>query len=514
MIEHKKTLLFAILLAVISPAEAFAVFLPHDYPAKYTHMIGRVLFFFSMIAITVFILRNKLEKEEKWKYFLIAIIFLNLWNLTVFFGRFYELPLTDGSIGWDYFMRDVIIFRYVELVFYLTRFDFILLNVGMFFLYLSLRVNLKKATEPSNQILLPIMLLPFLPIAIVQIVGGLTFLFLSFLCLTTSWELLKREKDNVLWNYKVWLTSSLFIYSISRSFAYIFQHLFIVTGNKPFWESIEPVIGSINSIFLFWVSFVTLFFIVVYKAYLKIREEEKKLERVNLDLMQLNKELETLVAERTMALMGLTVADRVRNPAVMIGALCKRIIKKEEKLNQDILDIIDECKRLEAIVGEFENLLKTRQSVFEYGDLNEIINSIFYLLEQEAHDKQISFILNLSEKPVRINLQRNLLRSAIYHVIRNAIEATPPGGEITITTLAEGEKVFLIIADTGRGIHPENLDKIFDPFFTTKELRFGMGLPLVKQIVSEHLGELSIKSELGKGTTVEMVFPIRWKPPK
>ena len=512
MTEYIKILLFS-LLFIITPADAFAAFLPHDYPAIYIHMIGRVFFFISMLAIFIFIIRNRLHKDREWKYFLVSILFFAIWDLMVFSGRFGELKLIGEVEGWQYFKRMVLI-ENAGYFYYLMRFDFLILDAGMLFLYLSLRSHMEKIVGARKQTVIYPMLVPFFPILFVQIGGGIVFVILSTLCFITSIKLYKMERDNVLWNYMSWLTASFFLYSVSRSFAYILQHILVASGQATIWEHIAPISGSFNTIFFFWIGFVSLFFIMIYKTYLKIQEEEKQLERVNLDLIELNKELETLVAERTMALMGLTVADRVRNPAVLIGALCKRIVKKEEKLNEDLLDVIDECKKLEAIVGEFESLLKTRQSVFEYGDLNELIHSITYTLELEALEKQIHFVLNLSESPMRINLQRNLLKAAVYHVIRNAIEATPPGGQIIIRTAEESENIILSIWDTGRGIHQENLEKIFDPFFSTKELRFGMGLPLVRQIVSEHLGELKIESELGKGTVVKMIFPVRWKPQK
>ncbi|MEW5746606.1 MAG: ATP-binding protein [Nitrospirota bacterium] len=68
----------------------------------------------------------------------------------------------------------------------------------------------------------------------------------------------------------------------------------------------------------------------------------------------------------------------------------------------------------------------------------------------------------------------------------------------------------LSYAITGAGIPRDIVDNIFDPFFTTRTYRFGMGLPLVKQIVVEHLGEVEVESAAGKGTTFRLVFPVRW----
>ena len=83
-----------------------------------------------------------------------------------------------------------------------------------------------------------------------------------------------------------------------------------------------------------------------------------------------------------------------------------------------------------------------------------------------------------------------------------------------VGTCREEDKVALIISDTGYGIPDEDIDKIFKPFFSSKEKGFGMGLPLVKQIVSEHLGELMVKSGHESGATFKMSFPVRWNEDK
>jgi signal transduction histidine kinase len=206
------------------------------------------------------------------------------------------------------------------------------------------------------------------------------------------------------------------------------------------------------------------------------------------------------------------VADRVRNPAAIIGCACKRILSKEKdgKYGESLKDVVDECKKLEAIVGDFENLLRINRGLFKYEDMHVILKGVVTVLEKEAEKKGVRMVLKYVSYPLKINMHRNLLKAAIYHVIRNAIEATPPGGTITLITEEQDDSVVLTIVDTGPGIPKENLERIFDPFFSTKQMRFGMGLALVKQIVSEHLGEISVESDVGSGTTFRLTLPKRW----
>lgn len=267
---------------------------------------------------------------------------------------------------------------------------------------------------------------------------------------------------------------------------------------------------------IYTVFFGIIFFIINARftgLYNRIEGDKKRIETMNADLTELNHELEALIAERTMSLMALTVADKVRNPATVIGWTCKRMLKDEEvsvKLSESLKDVINESEKLESIVRDFETLLKSKQSMFKYEDINEIVKGVFLTVKNEADEKKISISADLPQHPLKINMQKNLLKAAVFNIIRNAIEATPKGGRITISAEENQQHVVLSISDTGTGIPREDIEKIFDPFFSTKLYRFGMGLSLVRQIVSEHLGEIKVQSEVGKGTTFNLIFPVRW----
>jgi signal transduction histidine kinase len=231
-------------------------------------------------------------------------------------------------------------------------------------------------------------------------------------------------------------------------------------------------------------------------------------------LERFNKEIETVISERTMSLLALKLADRVRNPALVIGLTARKSLARpdmDQELRDGLGTILDEAENLDAMVKEFQAVLKSRQSAFSYEDINEIIREVLVVIRPEASERKVELSVSLSGGPLRINVQRQLLRAAISHVLRNSIEATAEGGQITVTTSKEADSVILTVSDTGVGIPRDILGKIFDPLFTTKARRFGMGLPLIKQIVSEHLGEIMLESETDKGTTLRMILPVRWK---
>ena len=245
-----------------------------------------------------------------------------------------------------------------------------------------------------------------------------------------------------------------------------------------------------------------------------IEAKNEEVEKLVCEVGEFNQEMESMLNERTMSLIALTVADRVRNPAALIAGVCRRLTEKgdiPERLKESIEMLSDSSRDLEKIVSDFQSLLKSRQSRFAYEDLNKVVEGGVNVIGRHAHDKGVVLSVNLSPAPLPVNAQVNLLRIAIFHLIKNAIEATPQEGKVSLSTYAESQKIVLVISDTGAGITDEIRGRIFDPFFTTKGRSFGMGLPLVKQIVTEHMGEITVESHEGQGTSFKIVFPERWK---
>ena len=249
------------------------------------------------------------------------------------------------------------------------------------------------------------------------------------------------------------------------------------------------------------------------RLYSQSESDKRRIEEINLELMSLNRDMESIISERTMNLIALSVADRIRNPAAAIAGTFNRILRKEalsDPLRERLGDLMLEAQKLDAIVKDYETILKGRQTMFRVEDLNVIVQSVLPLMEGERKDKGIELRLLLSDKPLGCMANRQLMRVAVLHVLKNAVEATPPGGTITVTTSSDEEHLSLSIADTGEGIPKEELPRIFSLFFSTKKHRIGMGLPLVKQILEEHRGHITVESVLGKGSTFLITLPVRW----
>jgi len=119
-------------------------------------------------------------------------------------------------------------------------------------------------------------------------------------------------------------------------------------------------------------------------------------------------------------------------------------------------------------------------------------------------------VTQLSSELPDILMDERYIKQALLNLLKNAAGAMSEGGTITLKSHRSnkaGAEAVLEISDTGKGMSSEVMEKIFEPFFTTKDFGSGIGLTLVFKIVKEHGGDISVQSELGKGTTFTLSFP-------
>ncbi len=290
------------------------------------------------------------------------------------------------------------------------------------------------------------------------------------------------------------------------TFVYIPIHVTLASARKAvaFFVGVYVLIGTIILLVI------NTRFAKLFNA---IDSGRRRIEEINLEVMNLNRDMESIIAERTMNLIALSVADRVRNPAAALAGTINRILKKEdlpEPLRERLSGLVAEANKLESIVRDYENILKTRHTMFEVEDLNDLISSILPLVEAERRSKNVSLRVRLWDTPLRCMANRQFLRVALQQVLKNAVEAAPEEGNVTVATTASERDVIVSVSDDGPGIPADEIPQIFNLFYSKKMYSMGMGLALVKQIVEEHKGKVMVESQPGKGTTFRLVLPMRW----
>jgi signal transduction histidine kinase len=358
--------------------------------------------------------------------------------------------------------------------------------------------------------------LPSFPLIIVDILGSALVLGLSWAVFTQARRLLARDPENALWLFLFWLTLALVAFGISRALGHIVGHCLVFAGQVALWEQLRPFSGGLNAILSIVIAAVTLFFHNIQKLYRRMEADHHHMEATSHEILTLNREMEALVMERTMSEMALGIADGIRNPLHVIGGFSHRLLKKtatDDPARNWALAIAEAAKRLELMVERFENLAQDKKSFFSQEDLNKIIRGILEMLQPVFERRRVHLVTGFHPYPVYTQVNKHLLKVAIAHLVRNALEATPAQGEIHVSTTVDLSHTSLVIRDTGRGMSPEVLSKIFEPYYTTKVGGTGLGMVFVRQIIDEHRGTINLESEVGQGTTVTIRLPIRFVEP-
>lgn len=206
------------------------------------------------------------------------------------------------------------------------------------------------------------------------------------------------------------------------------------------------------------------------------------------------------------------VAHEIRNPVTAIGGFARRLHDRlpegsPEKHYAEV--ILNESKRLEQMVKQIVEATVISIPSLRKREINEVIRAALAACQERLEEGRINVKLDLAEDIPPLIMDAGNLRRVIAHLISNAITAMPEGGTLTITTARRNHYVQIQVADTGVGIPPKILPHIFDPFFTTKSTGPGLGLAMVHKIIKQHGGQISVETELNKGTTFSILLPLR-----
>ncbi|CAH1207601.1 Adaptive-response sensory-kinase SasA [Paenibacillus auburnensis] len=202
------------------------------------------------------------------------------------------------------------------------------------------------------------------------------------------------------------------------------------------------------------------------------------------------------------------IAHEIRNPLTSIRGFVQ-LLFAQSKMGREFHEIIlSEVDRINSIIGEL--LLLGKESPSDQSDCNlvQLVRQVVVLLNAQAHmtDNEIVLRTELTNLPLRC--ADNKLKQVFINILKNAIEASPRGAEITVELNREEDTGVIRIADTGQGIPNEVLNRIGLPFFTTKSEGNGLGVMISRKIINNHKGTLLFKANTPSGTIVEITLPV------
>ncbi|XXF79293.1 HAMP domain-containing sensor histidine kinase [Myxococcaceae bacterium GXIMD 01537] len=226
------------------------------------------------------------------------------------------------------------------------------------------------------------------------------------------------------------------------------------------------------------------------------------------ELEEMRRALES--RDRQLKLMLAGVAHEVRNPlggiALFSGLLAEDLrAGATADASSHVARIQREIEYLQRIVDDFLSFARERPLARAPLEAMALLSTARELLAADAQARGIQ--VELDAEPARMEADGSLVTAALVNLVKNAVQASPPGGTVRVTGRATPGRYALRVHDTGPGIPAPTRERIFEPFFTTREKGSGLGLALARKIARAHGGELDFTSAPGD-TTFTLTLPL------
>jgi PAS domain S-box-containing protein len=228
---------------------------------------------------------------------------------------------------------------------------------------------------------------------------------------------------------------------------------------------------------------------------------------------------EKIRENQRLAVMGATAAvltHEIANPlngiSITVQVMQRHLLEQSTRSGQDdflssnLADLKLEIDRLASLLSDFRSLARRPRLHVAPIDLGALVDEVLKMLSSEAESAGVEVAQKIPPDLPVLRADSERLKQVFLNLFKNAIEAMPSGGKLTVSALAQERDIIMNIADTGSGI-PEGVD-IFQPFMTTKAHGTGVGMAVVRELLSAHGGTISYKSKQGQGTIFEIKLPL------
>lgn len=348
--------------------------------------------------------------------------------------------------------------------------------------------------------------------------------------------------DNFFWYWFVWLATGILFERFNRGMLTVMLWI----QDEPLsqesvvarrWTAILNILSSSFGAGLFATaismtgmigavifSFPIFMMLITFRVHFQKSDEQQRiLENIvterTADLQVANDELKTVITQKDRFLAILShdmktpltairlygqILQKDKISAARRNKFAQTILDSENRLTNLVLDILD-VEKLQK--GSVIDLSKQKM------DFVETVKVALSIVQPQAKHKQVGMVFNRPNYPISLNGDNEKLLRTVLNLCSNAIKYTPSDGSVTVSLVQQREQCQLTIADTGYGIPGKDIDLIFSPYHRVEENNqyasgSGLGLSIVKFMIEEHGGSISVKSEVGVGSTFTVMLPL------
>ena len=252
-------------------------------------------------------------------------------------------------------------------------------------------------------------------------------------------------------------------------------------------------------------------FILFLLLLLIVRRGERIIESRALERIRLEEQLARAKHLSNLGEMTASISHEIRNPLGIIKSSAELLKKKMDKLDaaSNLPQIIvEETGRLNDIITDFLNYARPHEPHRRFCQPADILSKTIEYLTNEFNRNHISVHRDIDASLPEIAVDPDMLHQALLNLMLNAIQAMPSAGRLDIGLKQSNNQLIISLQDSGPGIPEAIIDKIWDPFFTNKEKGTGLGLGIVRNIISAHDGTVHIANASQGGTVVTIALPL------
>ncbi|HEV8715123.1 MAG TPA: ATP-binding protein [Candidatus Binatia bacterium] len=213
-----------------------------------------------------------------------------------------------------------------------------------------------------------------------------------------------------------------------------------------------------------------------------------------------------------MAELAATVAHELGNPLGIIFSTLQYVQAHlhDNQFHEEIAVILDQVERMHDLLRTLMDVTGPTEPRFTREQVERLFTQVLTLIAKEAEKRRVFIHTDFTPKLLPCLVDSRQLKQVFLNLCKNALEAMPAGGTLTVAIRPSVEVGGLVIEvmDTGGGIPPEDLNRIWKPFYSTKASGRGLGLSLSRRVVEQHGGDIHVHSMHGKGTTFCIVLPL------